>query len=153
MARSEITTPEALESERLTDAALRPSRLDEFVGQAKVKESLQIAIDAAKQRKEPLDHALFFGPPGLGKTTPALLMANALGADIRTTSGPVLERPGDLVGMLTSLKAGDIFFIDEVHRLRPALEEFLYPAMGEVRGDVRTADGPAALTIPMRPDR
>src|SRR5437667_5335582 len=121
MARSEITTPEALESERLSDAALRPSRLDEFVGQAKVKESLQIAIDAAKQRKEPLDHTLFFGPPGLGKTTLALLMAKELDVSIRTTSGPVLERPGDLVGMLTSLKAGDILFIDEVHRLRPAL--------------------------------
>src|SRR5467141_4514170 len=121
MARAEITTPEALESERLTDAALRPSRLDEFVGQAKVKESLQIATDAAKQRKEPLDHTLFFGPPGLGKTTLALLMAKELGVNIRTTSGPVLERPGDLVGMLTSLQAGDILFIDEVHRLRPVL--------------------------------
>src|SRR5438067_7607098 len=123
MARSEITTPEALENERLTDAALRPSRLYEFVGQSEVKESLQIAIDAAKQRKEPLDHVLFFGPPGLGKTTLALLMAKELGVDIRTTSGPVLERPGDLVGMLTSLGAGDILFIDEVHRLRPVLEE------------------------------
>src|SRR6184192_2453301 len=94
MTRSEITTPEALENERLTDAALRPSRLDEFVGQSKVKESLQIAIDAAKQRKEPLDHALFFGPPGLSKTTLALLMAKELGVDIRTTSGPVLEQIG-----------------------------------------------------------
>src|SRR5256714_9279538 len=150
MARSEITPPESLENERLTDAALRPSRLDEFVGQSKVKESLQIAIDAAKQRNEPLDHVLFFGPPGLGKTTLALLMAKELGVDIRTTSGPVLERPGDLVGMLTSLKAGDIFFIDEVHRLRPALEEFLYPAMEEFRVDVRIADGPHAQTLPMR---
>src|SRR2546430_987476 len=153
MARSEITTPEALESERLSDAALRPSRLDEFVGQAKVKDSLQIAIDAAKQRKEPLDHTLFFGPPGLGKTTLALLMAKELDVSIRTTSGPVLERPGDLVGMLTSLKAGDIFFIDEVHRLRPALEEFLYPAMEEFRVDVRIADGPHAQTLPMRLER
>src|SRR3989454_1102293 len=101
MARSEITTPEALDNERLTDAALRPSRLDEFVGQAKVKESLQIAIDAAKQRREPLDHALFFGPPGLGKTTLALLMAKELDVNIRTTSGPVLERPGDLVQIIT----------------------------------------------------
>src|SRR6266576_389905 len=125
--RPQVTTPEALPDERLTDAALRPSRLDEFVGQAKVKESLQIAIDAAKQRREPLDHTLFFGPPGLGKTTLALLMAKELGVNIRTTSGPVLERPGDLVGMLTSLGAGDILFIDEVHRLRPVLEEFLYP--------------------------
>src|SRR2546429_5279668 len=153
MARSEIPTPEALENERLTDAALRPSRLDEFVGQSKVKESLQIAIDAAKQRHEPLDHVLFFGPPGLGKTTLALLMAKELGVDIRTTSGPVLERPGDLVGMLTSLKAGDIFFIDEVHRLRPALEEFLYPAMEEFRVDARIADGPHAETLPMQLER
>src|SRR5947199_399784 len=147
MARSEITTPEALENERLTDAALRPSRLDEFVGQSKVKESLQIAIDAAKQRKEPLDHTLFFSPPGLGKTTLALLMARELGVNVRTTSGPVLERPGDLVGLLTSLKAGDILFIDEIHRLRPALEEFLYPAMEEFHVDVRIAHGPHAQTI------
>src|SRR6266545_710912 len=151
--RPEITTPEALPDERLTDAALRPSRLDEFVGQAKVKESLQIAIDAAKQRREPLDHALFFGPPGLGKTTLALLMARELGANIRTTSGPVLERPGDLVGLLTSLDAGDILFIDEIHRLRPVLEEFLYPAMEEYRVDLRIADGPHAQTIPMAVER
>ena len=153
MSRAEITTPEVLPDERVTDAALRPSSLDEFVGQAKVKESLQIAIDAAKQRKEPLDHALFFGPPGLGKTTLALLMARELGVNIRTTSGPVLERPGDLVGMLTGLKTGDILFIDEVHRLRPALEEFLYPAMEEFRVDVRIADGPHAQTIPMQLER
>jgi len=153
MTRAEVTTPEALPDERVTDAALRPSSLEEFVGQAKVKESLQIAIDAAKQRKEPLDHALFFGPPGLGKTTLALLMARELGVQIRVTSGPVLERPGDLVGMLTGLKAGDILFIDEVHRLRPALEEFLYPAMEEFRVDVRIADGPHAQTIPMPLER
>src|SRR5438045_7525689 len=97
--RTQVTTPDALPDERSAETALRPSRLDEFVGQAKVKESLQIAIDAAKQRKEPLDHTLFFGPPGLGKTTLALLMAKELGVNIRTTSGPVLERPGDLVGM------------------------------------------------------
>src|SRR3989442_7774143 len=151
--RAEITTPEALPDERLSDAALRPSSLDEFVGKAKVKESLQIAIDAARQRKEPLDHALFFGPPGLGKTTLAMLMAREMGVDIRVTSGPVLERPGDLVGMLTALKPGDILFIDEVHRLRPALEEFLYPAMEEFRVDVRIADGPHAQTLPMRLER
>src|SRR2546425_5941703 len=151
--RTQVTTPDALPDERLTDAALRPSRLDEFVGQAKVKESLQIAIDAAKQRHEPLDHTLFFGPPGLGKTTLALLMAKELGVNIRTTSGPVLERPGDLVGILTALGAGDILFIDEVHRLRPALEEFLYPAMEEFRVDVRIADGQHAQTIPMQLER
>jgi holliday junction DNA helicase RuvB len=153
VARPEVTTPEALPDERITDAALRPSSLDEFVGQTKVKDSLQIAIDAAKQRKEPLDHVLFFGPPGLGKTTLALLMARELGVSIRTTSGPVLERPGDLVGMLTGLKPGDILFIDEIHRLRPALEEFLYPAMEEFRIDVRIAEGPHAQTIPMQLER
>jgi Holliday junction DNA helicase RuvB len=153
--RAQITTPEALPDDRSAETALRPSRLDEFVGQAKVKESLQIAIDAAKQRKEPLDHTLFFGPPGLGKTTLALLMAKELGVNIRTTSGPVLERPGDLVGLLTSLRDGDILFIDEVHRLRPALEEFLYPAMEEYRVDVRVADGGGtqAQTIPMSLER
>jgi len=149
MTRAQITTPEPLVDERTAETALRPSRLDEFVGQAKVKESLQIAIDAAKHRKEPLDHALFFGPPGLGKTTLALLMAKEMGVNIRTTSGPVLERPGDLVGLLTSLREGDILFIDEVHRLRPALEEFLYPAMEEYRVDLRVVEGTHAQTIPM----
>src|SRR5256885_16644589 len=120
--RTQVTTPDALPDERLTDAALRPSRLDEFVGQAKVKESLQIAIDAAKQRREPLDHALFFGPPGLGKTTLALLMAKELGVNVRTTSGPGLERPRDLVRMLTPLEAGGILFLDELAPARPALE-------------------------------
>jgi len=149
VSRPEVTTPEALPDERLADAALRPSRLDDFVGQPKVKESLQIAIDAARRRGEPLDHTLFFGPPGLGKTTLALLMAREMGVEIRITSGPVLERPGDLVGVLTSLKPGDILFIDEIHRLRPAIEEFLYPAMEEFRVDVRIADGPHAQTLPM----
>jgi len=153
VSRTEVTTPEALPEERLTDAALRPSRLAEFVGQAKVKESLQIAIDAARQRREPLDHTLFFGPPGLGKTTLALLVAHEMGVNIRTTSGPVLERAGDLVGLLTALKPGDILFIDEIHRLRPALEEFLYPAMEEFHVDVRIADGPHAQTIPMALER
>ncbi|HEX4561507.1 MAG TPA: Holliday junction branch migration DNA helicase RuvB [Gemmatimonadales bacterium] len=153
MSRPEVTTPDALPDERLSDAALRPSRLDEFVGQPKVKESLQIAIDAARRRREPLDHTLFFGPPGLGKTTLALLMAKEMSVDIRITSGPVLERPGDLVGILTTLKPGDILFIDEIHRLRPALEEFLYPAMEEFRVDVRIADGPHAQSLPMALER
>src|ERR687891_1062347 len=117
MTRLQVTTPEAIPEEAGADAALRPSRLDEFVGQEQVKSSLQIAIDAAKQRREALDHTLFFGPPGLGKTTLAMLMARELGVNVRTTSGPVLERPGDLVGMLSSLAAGDILFIDQIHRL------------------------------------
>ncbi|MBI4419315.1 MAG: Holliday junction branch migration DNA helicase RuvB [Gemmatimonadetes bacterium] len=149
MSRAEITTPAALPEEASTEASLRPSRLDEFVGQEKVKESLQIAIDAAKQRGEPLDHALFFGPPGLGKTTLAILIARELGVSIRTSSGPVLEKPGDLVGLLTTLRTRDVFFIDEIHRLRPVLEEFLYPAMEDYRVDVRIADGPNAQTIPV----
>jgi Holliday junction DNA helicase RuvB len=148
-ARSEITTPEPLPEERSAEASLRPSRLDEFVGQAKIKENLQIAIDAARQRGEPLDHALFFGPPGTGKTTLAILLAREMGVSIRTSSGPVLERPGDLVGLLTGLKRGDILFIDEIHRMRPVLEEFLYPAMEDWRVDVRVSEGPHAETIPM----
>ncbi|UCF41961.1 MAG: Holliday junction branch migration DNA helicase RuvB [Gemmatimonadota bacterium] len=149
MSRTEITTPEALPDETSAEATLRPSRLDEFVGQANVKENLQIAIDAARQRGEPLDHILFFGPPGLGKTTLAMLIAREMGVNIRTSSGPVLERPGDLVGLLTTLRRGDVLFIDEIHRMRPALEEFLYPAMEDFRVDVRIADGPNAQTIPM----
>jgi holliday junction DNA helicase RuvB len=149
MTKLQVTTPEALPEETGADAVLRPSRLDEFVGQNQVKASLQIAIDAAKGRGEALDHTLFFGPPGLGKTTLAMLMAREMGVQVRTTSGPVLEKPGDLVGLLTSLAAGDILFIDEIHRLKPALEEFLYPAMEDFRVDVRIADGPNAQTIPM----
>lgn len=149
MSRVEITTPDELPEEGGADAALRPSRLDEFVGQEGVKSSLQIAIDAARARGESLDHILFFGPPGLGKTTLAMLMAKEMGVQIRTTSGPVLEKPGDLVGLLTGLGKGDILFIDEIHRLRPVLEEFLYPAMEDFRIDVRIADGPNAQTIPM----
>ncbi len=153
MERLQVTTPEAMSEEAGAEAALRPSSLDEFVGQAQVKASLQIAIDAAKQRRETLDHTLFFGPPGLGKTTLAMLMAREMGVQLRTTSGPVLEKPGDLVGMLTSLGAGDMLFIDEIHRLKPALEEFLYPAMEDYRVDVRIAEGPHAQTIPMALER
>jgi Holliday junction DNA helicase RuvB len=153
MDRLQVTTPEALPEETGADAALRPSRLDEFIGQAQVKSSLQIAIDAAKQRGETLDHTLFFGPPGLGKTTLAMLMAREMGVQLRTTSGPVLEKPGDLVGLLTSLGPGDMLFIDEIHRMKPALEEFLYPAMEDYRVDVRISEGPNAQTIPMALER
>jgi len=147
--RPEITTPEPVPEESTAEVSLRPSVLAEFVGQEKVKESLQIAIEAAKHRGEPLDHALFFGPPGLGKTTLAMLVAREMSVNIRTSSGPVLEKSGDLVGLLTTLQRGDVLFIDEIHRLRPALEEFLYPAMEDFRVDVRIADGPHAQTIPM----
>ena len=153
MSRLEITTPDVLPEETGAEAALRPSRLDEFVGQVQVKASLQIAIDAAKARGEPLDHTLFFGPPGLGKTTLATLLAREMGVQLRTTSGPVLEKPGDLVSLLTTLQPGDVLFIDEIHRLRLVLEEFLYPAMEDYRVEVRIADGPHAQTIPMAIER
>jgi Holliday junction DNA helicase RuvB len=153
MTRPEITTPAVLAEEQSAESSLRPSRLLDFVGQGAVKESLQIAIDAARHRNEALDHTLFFGPPGLGKTTLALLMARELDVEIRTTAAPVLEKAGDLVALLTGLGPRDILFIDEIHRLRPALEEFLYPAMEDFRVDVRIADGPNAQTIPMRLER
>ena len=149
MTRTEVTTPEALPEEQAVEASLRPDRLSQFVGQEAIKENLAIAIEAARQRGEPLDHTLFFGPPGLGKTTLAILIAKEMGVNVRTTSGPVLEKAGDLVGLLTTLQRGDVLFIDEIHRLRPVLEEFLYPAMEEFRVDVRIADGPNAQTVPM----
>jgi Holliday junction DNA helicase RuvB len=147
--RSEITTPEVLTDESAVELSLRPQRLAEFIGQPKIKESLRIAIDAALGRREPLDHLLFHGPPGLGKTTLAMLMARELGVNIKTTSGPVLEKAGDLVGILTNLREGDILFIDEIHRLRPIIEEFLYPAMEDYRIDIRLSEGPKAQTVTM----
>jgi Holliday junction DNA helicase RuvB len=150
MSRAEITTPEVIADESVVELSLRPQRLAEFIGQAKVKDSLDIAIKAAIGRKESLDHALFHGPPGLGKTTLAELMARELGVNIRTTSGPALEKPGDLVGTLTTLRAGDILFIDEIHRLRPIIEEFLYPAMEDYKIDIRLSDGPNAQTVTMQ---
>ncbi len=149
MTRAEITTPEAMDDDSLVELSLRPQRLAEFIGQPKVKDSLRIYIDAAQSRKEPLDHVLFFGPPGLGKTTLAELIAREMGVNIRTTAGPALEKPGDLVGTLTNLREGDILFIDEIHRLRPVIEEFLYPAMEDFRVDIRLSDGPKAQTITM----
>jgi Holliday junction DNA helicase RuvB len=153
MTRAEITTPEVLADESVVELSLRPQRLAEFIGQQKVKESLRIWIDAAAARREPLDHALFFGPPGLGKTTLAELIARELGVNIRTTSGPALEKPGDLVGTLTNMREGDILFIDEIHRLRPIIEEFLYPAMEDFKIDIRLSEGPKAQTITMPIER
>jgi Holliday junction DNA helicase RuvB len=149
MSRPEITTPEVLADESVVELSLRPQRLEEFIGQQKVKDNLRLAIDAALARSEPLDHAIFYGPPGLGKTTLAELIARELRVNIRTTSGPALEKPGDLVGTLTNLRAGDILFIDEIHRLRPVIEEFLYPAMEDYRIDIRLSEGPKAQTITM----
>ena len=145
-----ITTPETLEDDEQLEPTLRPTRLGEFVGQARVREALSIAIEAAKQRREELDHLLFHGPPGLGKTTLASLIAREMGVNIKTTTGPVLEKPADLVGILTNQRAGDILFIDEIHRLRPVIEEFLYPAMEDWQIDIRLSDGPKAQTMTMK---
>jgi len=151
--RYEITTPEELEEDALPELSLRPQRLAEFIGQEKVKESLAVAIEAAKGRRECLDHLLFHGPPGLGKTTLASLLAREMGVNIKTTSGPILEKPADLVGILTSQREGDILFIDEIHRLRPVIEEFLYPAMEDYQIEIRLAEGPSAQTMTMKIER
>ncbi|GAC1513827.1 MAG: Holliday junction branch migration DNA helicase RuvB [Gemmatimonadaceae bacterium] len=153
MLRAEITTPDVLPDESVIELSLRPQRLAEFIGQRKIKDNLRIFIDAALGRREPLDHTLFHGPPGLGKTTLAELIARELSVNIRTTSGPALEKPGDLVGTLTNLRAGDILFIDEIHRLRPIIEEFLYPAMEDFKIEIRLSEGPKAQTITMAVER
>jgi Holliday junction DNA helicase RuvB len=151
--RTEITTPRPLEGEAGLEQSLRPASFQEFVGQQKVKESLEIYVQAALGRGEALDHTLFFGPPGLGKTTLGLLLARELGVNIKLTSGPVLEKPGDLAAHLTNLEPRDILFIDEIHRLRPAIEEFLYPAMEDYRIEIRLGEGPRAQTMSMRIER
>jgi Holliday junction DNA helicase RuvB len=129
------------------DVSLRPSRFDDFTGQSKIVENLKIYIAAARKRKEPLDHVLLTGPPGLGKTTLSNIIAKELEADIKTTSGPVLEKPGDLAGLLTNLEEGDILFIDEIHRLSSVVEEYLYSAMEDFRLDIMIDTGPAARSV------
>lgn len=129
------------------DISLRPPTLEEFVGQERMKQNLAIYIEAALKRKEPLDHTLLFGPPGLGKTTLAHIIARSMNANIKTTSGPVLERAGDLAGILTNLQAGDVLFIDEIHRLNHAVEEYLYPAMEEYYLDIMIDKGPNARSV------
>ncbi|MGH7503752.1 MAG: Holliday junction branch migration DNA helicase RuvB [Longimicrobiales bacterium] len=151
--RSEITTPEVIAEESVVELSLRPQRLAEFIGQPKVKESLRIAVDAALGRNEPLDHTLFHGPPGLGKTTLGMLLAREMGVSIKTTSGPVLEKAGDLVSTLTNLREGDVLFIDEIHRMRPVIEEFLYPAMEDFRIEIRLSEGPKAQTVQLPIER
>ena len=141
-----IISPEPLMEEG-EDLTIRPARLDEFVGQVQIKETLKIAIEAAQKRDEPLDHLLFSGPPGLGKTTLAHIIAHEMGADIRATTGPVLEKPGDIAALLTPLKRGDILFIDEIHRINPVVEEMLYPAMEDFFIDVMIGEGPSARSI------
>jgi Holliday junction DNA helicase RuvB len=144
-----ITNPEARPDDRL-DQALRPHRLDEIIGQDQVRENLSILIAAAKGRGEPLDHVLFFGPPGLGKTTLAHVLSNEMGVNIKVTAGPAVERAGDLAAVLTNLRAGDILFIDEIHRLGKAVEEVLYPAMEDFALDIMIGKGPSARSIRLK---
>jgi Holliday junction DNA helicase RuvB len=142
-----VVTPIVIDDDHLAEATLRPRRLQEYVGQAKLKERLEIFIAAARQRAEPLDHVLLYGPPGLGKTTLAHVIAVELGVNLRATSGPVLERPGDLAAILTNLNPGDVLFIDEIHRLHALVEECLYPAMEDFQLDLVVGQGPSARTL------
>jgi Holliday junction DNA helicase RuvB len=142
-----VVTPRAREEDRQADKSLRPRRLDEYIGQDKVKSTLAVFIEAARLREEPLDHTLLYGPPGLGKTTLASIIAAEMGVNLRVTSGPAIERPGDLVSILTNLKPGDVLFIDEIHRLNRIVEEVLYPAMEDYAVDIIIGKGPAARSM------
>jgi Holliday junction DNA helicase RuvB len=144
-----LINPKSTPDDRM-DRTLRPQRLDELIGQEKVKENLKILIQAAKGRNEALDHVLFYGPPGLGKTTLAHVLANEMGVNIKITAGPVIERQGDLAAILTNLREGDILFIDEIHRLGRAVEEVLYPAMEDFALDIVIGKGPAARSIRLK---
>jgi Holliday junction DNA helicase, RuvB subunit len=144
-----LVVGEPLSEDLQTGSEIRPRTLDEYIGQDQVKQSLRVFIQAARQRNEPLDHVLFHGFPGLGKTTLAYIIANEMGAGIKVTSGPVIERPGDLAAILTSLQAGDVLFIDEIHRLNHVVEEILYPAMEDFQLDLVIGQGPGARSVKM----
>ncbi|MGA8232822.1 MAG: Holliday junction branch migration DNA helicase RuvB [Candidatus Acidiferrales bacterium] len=145
---SRIVSGRALDEDARVDASVRPRRLDDYIGQDRVKENLHIAVEAARTRGEALDHVLLYGPPGLGKTTLAQILANEMRSSIKISSGPLLERKGDLTAVLTSLETSDFLFLDEIHRLQPALEEILYPAMEDFRVDLVIGQGPGARIHP-----
>ena len=147
MTDDRLVTAARVDEDAQYDAGLRPRLLDEYIGQDRIRENLQVAIAAAKQRSEPLDHVLLHGPPGLGKTTLAYVIGNEMGVQVRATSGPAIEKPGDLVGIVTNLKRNEVLFIDEIHRMSPTVEEILYPALEDYEVDIVIGQGPSARTV------